>query len=384
MIVTLNLRSFNAQWIYSKLETSLQKSLVLLNHYPPIVNRFLLSFKDYDIKTEKEREIQFKKKWKRDILNFPYDFKYKNVIEWDAAIARKGILNPNGSKNYELTQLACHYIKGYAFQIDTLTNPRIKDFDEIVELASKKGWKLIFNLMAENTQKAKELIGDDLIYLMEENRKLLIHYYQSKGVVVVDNLYAVDNDQFIDQNWTTEHYAEKGRRIIAYNVAQKIKEICPNQYRDVTFDRSLRTTFLNDCEKEIEWSQMQTITNTNAFSGNYCSQTGNKNPYSITFEYPFSSIPDTSKNIINVKFMAYTSSKEVDAKIVIELHDNINGIFINSYPLMDQIKNLNEWQEMKCNIHYPDSMKNAELIKLYVYNPFNEEFLVDDFSIVFK
>lgn len=56
VIVTLNLRSFNANWIYSDLETPLQKSLVLIKPYPPLFNRFLLSFKAYDIKSESERE----------------------------------------------------------------------------------------------------------------------------------------------------------------------------------------------------------------------------------------------------------------------------------------------------------------------------------------
>ncbi|PKP23961.1 MAG: DUF4843 domain-containing protein, partial [Bacteroidetes bacterium HGW-Bacteroidetes-22] len=36
IVVTLNLRSFDAQWIYSNLETSLQKSLVLIKPYPPL------------------------------------------------------------------------------------------------------------------------------------------------------------------------------------------------------------------------------------------------------------------------------------------------------------------------------------------------------------
>jgi hypothetical protein len=52
---------------------------------------------------------------------------------------------------------------------------------------------------------------------------------------VVDNLEAVDDEQFIDQNWTTEHYAEKGRRIIAANVAKALKSWYPTQFVDVAF-----------------------------------------------------------------------------------------------------------------------------------------------------
>ncbi|NOZ46431.1 MAG: DUF4843 domain-containing protein, partial [Chlorobi bacterium] len=230
IIVTLNLRSFNAQWIYSDLETPLQKSMVLLKNYPPLLNRFLLSFKAYDIKTKKERTMQIREKWKNDNLTFPYSFPYKNVIEWDKSMAIKGIRDTTGKFNLKQTQLACHYIKGYAFIIDTLNNPRIKDFDKIIKLSKKRGWNLVFNLLAENTQKAKELVGNNLIYLMNKNRKILIDYFENKGISVVDNLNSVNDEEFINRNWTTEHYAEKGRKIIAENVSKKLKEYYPNQY----------------------------------------------------------------------------------------------------------------------------------------------------------
>ena len=54
VVVTMNLRSFDAGWIYSRLETALQKQLVLLKNYPPLVNRFLLAFKAYPIRSEAE------------------------------------------------------------------------------------------------------------------------------------------------------------------------------------------------------------------------------------------------------------------------------------------------------------------------------------------
>ncbi|NLF41884.1 MAG: DUF4843 domain-containing protein, partial [Bacteroidales bacterium] len=165
IVVTLNLRSFNATWIYSNLETSLQKSLVLIKPYPPLFNRFLLSFKAYDIKSESERERQFKNKWRTDKFHLPYEFQFQNVIEWDKWMANSGIKDSNGNIDYEQTELACHYIKTYGFQLDTINNIRIKDFNEIIELAHKRGWNLVFNLLAENTEKAKELVGNDLIYM---------------------------------------------------------------------------------------------------------------------------------------------------------------------------------------------------------------------------
>ncbi len=231
IIVTLNLRSFGADWIYSKLETALQKSIVLLKPYPPIINRFLLSFKGYPIRDDEENARIVRKKWGKDILHFPYDFPYKNVNEWDVGMWNTGIKNADGTKNIEKSQLACHYIKTYAFQLDSDKNPRIKDFDKLVILAKKRNWNLVFNLMAENVEQAEALVGKDLIYLIDQNRKFLIDRYQKKGVIVVDNLDNVPDEEYIDRNWTTEHYTEKGRKIIARNVADSMKTIYPEEYR---------------------------------------------------------------------------------------------------------------------------------------------------------
>lgn len=235
VIVTMNLRSFNAQWIHSPLETSLQKSLVLLRPYPPLVNRFLLSFKAYEIKTDKEREQDFKKQWVKDKLHLPHDFPFENVMQWDRWMARNGIRDESGRPDQARTELACHYIKAYGFQIDTLSNPRIADFNEIVELARERGWNLVFILMAENTEKAEQLVGEDLLFLMHQNRDLLEHYYREKGVTLVDNLSCIEDAQFTDQTWTTEHYDEAGRKTIAKRTAEALKTWYGSQYVDAGY-----------------------------------------------------------------------------------------------------------------------------------------------------
>lgn len=228
IVVTLNLRSFSAGWIYSNLETSLQKSMVLLQDNPPLYNRILLSFKGYDVKSEKERNHQMKAKWKCDHLIFPTPFPHENVREWDDWMAETGMKDSHGIYDSIQTDLACHFIKTYAFQIDTLSHPRISDFDEIIALAKKRRWNLVFNLLAENTEKAEELVGEELVFLMNQNRTLLMDYFSNKGVTVVDNLNSVKDEFFIDRTWTTEHYAEEGRRRIAKNVAQSLLKFYPN------------------------------------------------------------------------------------------------------------------------------------------------------------
>ncbi|HEY9125134.1 MAG TPA: hypothetical protein VIO15_12400, partial [Bacteroidales bacterium] len=129
IIITLNLRSFDANWRYSDLETFLQKQMVMIDPtYPPLFRRFLLGFKGYDNKTVKERERQFLHEWETTVLKVPFPLQYNTVRKWDKGIATNGYIDVSGNRNEDSTILACHYVKTYAFQIDTNKNPRIKDF----------------------------------------------------------------------------------------------------------------------------------------------------------------------------------------------------------------------------------------------------------------
>lgn len=231
IIVTLNLRSFDAAWIHSKLETSLQQSIVLIKPYPNLINRFLLSLQAFDNKTEKQREIEMLNDWKSKQLIFPFKFKYKTVRDWDNAIAQGTFLKPDGSWDTDKINLACHYIKGYAFNLNE-NNPRVKDFDEIVEWCRYNKINLYLNLMAENIQYADSLVGKELVFLMKQNRNFLVNRYSNKMCNVIDNLELVEGKEFTDQNWTTEHYGYKGRMIIAKNLAYKLIKQFKNEYKE--------------------------------------------------------------------------------------------------------------------------------------------------------
>lgn len=230
IVVTLNLRSFDAAWIHSKLETQLQESMVLTRPYPNLVNRFLLSLRAFDNKTDEQRELDMLQTWKNTPIIFPYPFKYKTVSEWDFAMSQGGYLKPDGSWDFDKIILACHYIKAYAFNIDE-NNPRIRDFDEIARWCGQKKIPLYLNLLAENIQYADSLVGKELVFLMKNNRDFLIKRYEGKNCKVIDNLESVTGKEFTDQTWTTEHYGYKGRMIIARNLAEGLKDQFKNDYK---------------------------------------------------------------------------------------------------------------------------------------------------------
>ncbi|MDQ3046841.1 MAG: hypothetical protein M3R27_04775 [Bacteroidota bacterium] len=230
IVVTLNLRSFNANWIHSKLETPLMRANLAYEQRPAVLSRFLMSLNAYDNRSEKQRDEDLMEQWRKDQLMFPYPFQYSSIIEWDRAMGNGTYLKTDGTWDMPKIELACSYVKTYAFQIDTLTNPRIKDFDRIVKICKEKNLNLVFNLMAENVQYADSLVGKDLVYLIHQNRDLLMARYNKDDVTVVDNLELVDGKLYIDQNWTTEHYMQVGRQTIANNLAEHLRKIYPEKY----------------------------------------------------------------------------------------------------------------------------------------------------------
>ena len=222
VIVTLNMRSFNAAWIHSVLENSLQEELIFAKPFPPLVNRFLLSLQAFSHLTDDEAEKLTLRDWREKQLQFPYKTDYSTVKDWDDKMANGGYLNEDGSWNQPKIELACHYIKAYALQIDS-ANVRIRDLDEIADWCEQRHVKLYLNLMAENVQYADSLVGKDLVFLMRRNHDYLLNRYNGGNSKVVDNFELVDGKLFIDQNWTTEHYMLKGRMHIAKNVAETLK-----------------------------------------------------------------------------------------------------------------------------------------------------------------
>ena len=361
VIVTMNLRSFDAGWIYSRLETALRKQIVLLQDYPPLMNRFLLAFKAYPIRSEEEWDAIARKHWKKDPLDFPYDFEWNNTHQWDSAMAWGGWHDFEGQRDQQLTELACHYIKSYAFQIRD-DNPRIKDFDAIVDLCRERGWHLIFNLMAENVDKANELVGKDLLFLMKQNRDYLMQRYDTQeDVTVVNNLDLVRDVNFIDQDWTTEHYYGEGRHIIAHQVAQALRQYYPNEYQDLGL---------------LQYE-----------AGHYCFEGSEdeldvERPYSQTLIMPADSLrPDWG--MVNIAVEMLQPDTLNDAQIVIE-KDGEQGKTSTYYDLGSQIQSIGKWEFATFALPIDSTFREAGQIKYFVYNPSTSSIRVRRFDISFR
>lgn len=219
LIVTMNLRSFGINWIESDLETNLSRANIMYSKWPPVFKKCLVAFKAYDNKAAFERKHVIQWHYKHDVL-FTGKEKFKTVKEWDAYMFSKGHVDKDGNRDAAACELACQYIKNYAFVIDD-DNPRVKNFDHIVNDCAAHGITLIFHLLPENVEKASALCGGDLLHLMQWNADYLQKRYASKSVFV-NNLSLLADSCFIDKAWPTEHYIFYGRKKVAAGVAKAL------------------------------------------------------------------------------------------------------------------------------------------------------------------
>lgn len=360
VVVTMNLRSFGPLWIYSKLETPLRKQLVLLEDYPPLVNRFLLAFKAYPIKTEEEwNELVFEH-WRNDTFNIP-NFAWHTTADWDYGMYSYGWYDQQGQRDWDVTALACHYIKTYAFEIND-DNPRVKDFDAIVDLCRERGWNLVFNLMGENVDKANELVGKDLMLLFRLNRDYLLKRYGNmEGVTVVNNLNLVRDVNFIDQDWTTEHYYEEGRRIVADHLAQALREFYPGDYHNPdSLKLDVGHYFLGGTRILDE-----------------------QQPYSMTLALTADSIrPDWG--MVNVAFEIKQQDELSKPVLAVEKHNPSGEVAIDSYAVNKPVQENGTWDFATFALPIDTVFRSAQKIKLYVHNFSESEVQIRNLDVSFR
>lgn len=210
LVVTMNLRSFGQAWIYSSQEAALMRSKCFYGDQHPLFNRMAAALGYYEQPSASEQDAKMLAAFEHDRIQSQVALPYMTINTW-----KDHIVYDDPAKQ----ALAHHYVKAYAFSIDTLNNPRIADFDEMVNVCRSKGIRLYFNIMSENTAWADSLVGPALSGLMRENVAKLVKRYASKGVVMIDNLSLVPAACFGEKDWTTEHYDQSGRQIIAQQVA---------------------------------------------------------------------------------------------------------------------------------------------------------------------
>jgi hypothetical protein len=218
-VVTVNIRSFSTEWIYSDLETALNKERVMMKKAPALYKRMLLAFKGYTHWDEAERRKLVRKELKRQSFTPPAGLPYTTAAQWDKAVAKA--YTECGMYEVDTVVLATHYVKCFACQIDE-NNPRIRDFDRIVKLCRQRGWHLVLHILPDNEEQMTELVGPELVELVRRKGAFVEERYSGMGVTVVNNQGIVADADFRDRDYPTEHYRQAGRLAVATAIGNAI------------------------------------------------------------------------------------------------------------------------------------------------------------------
>ena len=218
-VVTVNIRSFSTEWIYSDLETALNKERVMMKKAPALYRRMLLAFKGYTHWSEAKRDLLVRDGLRHQSFDPPAGLPYTTAAQWDRAVANdmwsRGV-------SQDTIVLATHYVKCFACQVDG-DNPRIRDLDRIMRLCHQRGWRLVLNILPDNEQQMTELVGPELVELVRRNGTFVERRYSVPGVTVVNNQGIVADADFRDRDYPTEHYRQAGRQAIATALAAAIR-----------------------------------------------------------------------------------------------------------------------------------------------------------------
>lgn len=223
VILTVNMRSFSSEWIYSNLENSFRKQQVFMRKGSALWRRLQLDLKLNSSWTDEERERLLMEGFKNQKFDCGSDFPFHNAYEWDEGLAW-GRWLPNGRElSQDSIPMACHYVKIFAYTLDS-NNVRIKDLDKIVELCKERNWRLVFNILPDNVDQIQEMVGDELIDLMHKQNAYIVNRYTAKGVLVVNNENLARDEDFIDRDFPTEHYGARVRHAIAAHIVQQMRQ----------------------------------------------------------------------------------------------------------------------------------------------------------------
>lgn len=380
VIVTMNLRSFGAGWINSDLENQLAMGNVFMYPIPNVFKRLLSSLKYYDHKSRTERDTLMQREW-RGNFSLPFATNFKNTSKWDscsfASYDERGYGETPEKQN--LRNLASHYIKSYAFSIDTLLNPRIGDFDEIVSECKERNIHVIFNILPEDLEKADSLVGPELVQIMHYNTDLLVKRYSAKGAIMVNNLDVLPASQFLDSSFTSEHYRALGRKIVAWNVAAKLKQFHSAQFRGT---RSLR--FINDFETESKWWSPGLLTTEDHVSPSHANETNAERIYSSTFSDHLYDLQESGPLSLTVK-LRYKGPfvKQVRLCVMKGVSERIVYWKEFYFDEMNKTPLENGWYSIEEKLEIPERRSGAEQLKVFITNLSGEKALVDDMEIMY-
>ncbi len=142
-----------------------------------------------------------------------------------------------------------------------------------------------------------------------------------------------------------------------------------------------RQTFFNDFEDDYGWLNYESVTDKKAFSGNFSSQTGASNIYSIGLHENIQPYLTTKYNRVRVGSWVFSDKRESEAVLVIQLDAEGEAKFYQPF-FVKEFSRRNKWSFMEVAIQVPDTLTNVDMMRVYFHNEnLSEQFFVDDLKI---
>jgi len=161
-----------------------------------------------------------------------------------------------------------------------------------------------------------------------------------------------------------------------------MKKIYPKSYVNVMIKSNRPSEFFNDCEGNVSWDQMKSLSADKSFSGKKSSKTGQKQDFSVTFKCLVKNLPDSLKQIL-IDFQLFQTDIKHKAKLIVEISGKNIDYQWYGFLITDLSKTVKKWNKINYKFTLPDNFYQADRIKIYVYNPSGSIIYVDDIGIKF-
>ena len=203
--MNLNLRSFGTHWIYSNLETSLQRNLAYWNNRPGIINHINIALKNYNY-TSPEKLIG-KIEYQKRLEKLPFSENHSTINRWVDSLRKENPSNKMG-------QLM---VENFGFVIKE-DNKMLSYFSEIVAWTKEKKIPIAFVILPEDIEGMSVHVDQQLVDLVVSNKLFLLNYFSDQNIPVIDLCEELDASHFFDAH-PTEHYNFQGREYVGQRIA---------------------------------------------------------------------------------------------------------------------------------------------------------------------
>ena len=149
-------------------------------------------------------------------------------------------------------------------------------------------------------------------------------------------------------------------------------------------NKSFVPTFKADFEGGGDWINSYTIGKFGGVTGEYCSKVDSVNQNSYGLSKLVSEISSYPILRVKINLSVKLASLSKKALLVISLTDKNNKcLYWSGTEVNPVVKEANKWYNFESEQKFPDFDSSGSNIRIYLWNPNNNEAYIDDFKIQF-